>query len=192
MSAIFLIFSVIAGLLIGRFTHFQFQGKIVEIILYTLVFLVGIDLSKEKLEKKLVKDILLTTFSTVIGTLTFAFILSLFLPLKKLEVLLSASGFGWYSLSAIIITNTYSAYIGSISFFSNVIRELIAIVLSPFALKHSKYATISVAGATSMDTLLGIISMYSDRETALVSFGHGFIISMLVPISVNFFLGLLS
>jgi uncharacterized membrane protein YbjE (DUF340 family) len=192
MSAIFLIFSVIAGLLIGRFTHFQFQGKIVEIILYTLVFLVGIDLSKEKLEKKLVKDILLTTLSTVIGTLTFAFILSLFLPLKKLEVLLSASGFGWYSLSAIIITNTYSAYIGSISFFSNVIRELIAIVLSPFALKHSKYATISVAGATSMDTLLGIISMYSDRETALVSFGHGFIISMLVPISVNFFLGLLS
>ncbi|HOK34179.1 MAG TPA: lysine exporter LysO family protein [Fervidobacterium sp.] len=191
MSAVLLISSVLIGLLVGRITHFQLPGNFVEIVLYALIFVVGIDLSKEKIEKRFVKDIALIIVSTVGGTLLFAYILSLFIPLNTLETLMAASGFGWYSLSAVIISSSYSAYVGSISFFANVLRELFAIIITPFAMKKSKYGTISVAGATSMDTLLGVITMYSDRETALISFGHGFIISILVPIIVNAFLGFL-
>ncbi|MGQ9856006.1 MAG: lysine exporter LysO family protein [Fervidobacterium sp.] len=184
--------SVIAGLIIGRLTHIELPGNTVEIVLYSLVLLVGLDLSKEKIEKRFLKDIVGVIISTIVGTLAFAFVLSFFLPLKKMETIVAASGFGWYSLSAVLITNSYSAYIGSISFFANVLRELIAIIISPFGLKFSRYGTISVAGATSMDTLLGIIATYSDRETALVSFGHGFVISLLVPVFVNIFLKLLA
>jgi len=191
MSAVLLISSVLIGLLVGRITHFQLPGNFVEIVLYALIFVVGIDLSKEKIEKRFVKDIALIIVSTVGGTLLFAYILSLFIPLNTLETLMAASGFGWYSLSAVIISSSYSAYVGSISFFANVLRELFAIIITPFAVKKSKYGTISVAGATSMDTLLGVITMYSDRETALISFGHGFIISIFVPIIVNAFLGFL-
>ena len=191
MSAVLLISSVLIGLLVGRITHFQLPGNFVEIVLYALIFVVGIDLSKEKIEKRFVKDIALIIVSTVGGTLLFAYILSFFIPLNTLETLMAASGFGWYSLSAVIISSSYSAYVGSISFFANVLRELFAIIITPFAMKKSKYGTISVAGATSMDTLLGVITMYSDRETALISFGHGFIISILVPIIVNAFLGFL-
>ena len=191
MSAVLLISSVLIGLLVGRITHFQLPGNFVEIVLYALIFVVGIDLSKEKIEKRFVKDIALIIVSTVGGTLLFAYILSLFIPLNTLETLMAASGFGWYSLSAVIISSSYSAYVGSISFFANVLRELFAIIITPFAMKKSKYGTISVAGATSMDTLLGVITMYSDRETALISFGHGFIISIFVPIIVNAFLGFL-
>jgi len=191
MTVVLLIGSVIIGLIIGRLTHFELPSGTVEIVLYSLVALVGLDLSKEKIEKKFFKDIILAIVSTILGTLSFALILSFILPLKRLETLLAASGFGWYSLSAVLISSSYSAYIGSISFFANVLRELIAIVISPFAIRKSRYGTISVAGATSMDTLLGIIATYSDRETALVSFGHGFIVSLLVPVFVNFFLKLL-
>lgn len=192
MSVIMLLGSVIAGLIIGRLTHIELPGNTVEIVLYSLVLLVGLDLSKEKIEKRFLKDIVGVIISTIVGTLAFAFVLSFFLPLKKMETIVAASGFGWYSLSAVLITNSYSAYIGSISFFANVLRELIAIIISPFGLKFSRYGTISVAGATSMDTLLGIIATYSDRETALVSFGHGFVISLLVPVFVNIFLKLLA
>jgi len=191
MSAVLLISSVIVGLLVGRITHFQLPGNFVEIVLYVLIFVVGIDLSKEKIERRFIKDIALIIVSTICGTLLFTYILSFFIPLNTLETLIAASGFGWYSLSAVIISSSYSAYIGSISFFANVLRELFAIIITPFAMKKSKYGTISVAGATSMDTLLGVITMYSDRETALVSFGHGFIISLLVPVTVNMFLGFL-
>jgi uncharacterized membrane protein YbjE (DUF340 family) len=191
MTVVLLIGSVIIGLIIGRLTHFELPSGTVEIVLYSLVALVGLDLSKEKIEKKFFKDIILAIVSTILGTLSFVLILSFILPLKRLETLLAASGFGWYSLSAVLISSSYSAYIGSISFFANVLRELISIVISPFAIRKSRYGTISVAGATSMDTLLGIIATYSDRETALVSFGHGFIVSLLVPVFVNFFLKLL-
>lgn len=191
MSAIILLSSVVIGLIVGRITKIELPGNSVAIILYALVLLVGLDLSKEKIEKRFIKDIVLVIFSTIIGTLSFALILSIFVPMKKLEVLAAASGFGWYSLSSVIISTSYNAYLGSISFFANVIRELIAIVIAPFGLRKSKFATISVAGATSMDTLLGLIATYSDRETALVSFGHGFIVSILVPFTVNFFLNLL-
>ncbi|MEN3042090.1 MAG: LysO family transporter [Fervidobacterium sp.] len=72
--------------------------------------------------------------------------------------------------------------------FRTLFRELFAIIIAPFGIKKSRYGTISVAGATSMDTLLGLITIYSDRETALVSFGHGFFVSIIVPFLVNFFL----
>ncbi|MCX7654799.1 MAG: lysine exporter LysO family protein [Fervidobacterium sp.] len=188
MSVILLLSSVILGLISGRTLKFHLPDGSVSVVLYLLVFLVGLDLSKEKIEKRFIKDISLVIISTISGTIFFVLLLSFFLPLKKLEVLAAASGFGWYSLSSVIISTSYNAYLGSISFFSNVIRELIAIIIAPFGIKKSRYGTISVAGATSMDTLLGLITIYSDRETALVSFGHGFFISIMVPFSVNFFL----
>lgn len=191
MQALVLLSAVILGLILGRIFRFTLPDWSTEVILYALVFFVGLDLSKEKIERKFMHRIAVAVFSTILGTLNFAFVSSFFLPLKKLEVLAAASGFGWYSLSAILITSSYSAYLGSISFFSNVLRELMGIVLIPFGIKISKLGTISVAGATSMDTLLGLVASYSDRETALISFGHGFIVSMLVPVMVNFFLGLL-
>lgn len=192
MSAVVLLSSVVIGFVFGRITKLELPHNVVAVILYILVLFVGLDLSKEKIEKRLFKDISLVIFSTVGGTLLFSFLLSFFLPLKKLEVLTAASGFGWYSLSSVMISASYSVYLGSISFFANVLRELCAIVVAPFGLKKSKYGTISVAGATSMDTLLGLIATYSNRETALLSFGHGFVISMLVPIFVNLFLRLMN
>lgn len=192
MSAVVLLSSVVVGLITGRMAKFQLPSNAIALILYILVLLVGLDLSKEKIEKRLFKDISLVILSTVGGTFLFTFLLSFFLPLKKLEVLTAASGFGWYSLSSVMISASYSAYLGSISFFANVLRELFAIVILPLSLRKSKYGTISVAGATSMDTLIGLIATYGNRETVLVSFGHGFVISMLVPVFVNLFLRLMN
>lgn len=191
MQAVILLSAVALGLIFGRIFRFTLPDWSTEVILYALVFAVGLDLSGEKIERRFLRKITIAVFSTIFGTLSFALLSSFLLPLRKLEVLAAASGFGWYSLSAILITSSYSAYLGSISFFSNVLRELMGIVLVPFGIKISKLGTISVAGATSMDTLLGLVASYSDRETALISFGHGFIVSMLVPVMVNFFLGLL-
>ncbi|MEN3042091.1 MAG: LysO family transporter [Fervidobacterium sp.] len=121
MSAILLLSSVILGLIFGRTIKFHLPDGAVSVVLYLLVFLVGLDLSKEKIEKRFIKDISLVIISTISGTIFFVLLLSFFLPLKKLEVLAAASGFGWYSLSSVIISTSYSFYLGSISFFSNVI-----------------------------------------------------------------------
>lgn len=42
-----------------------------------------------------------------------------------------ASGFGWYSLSGILLTESFGPVIGSAAFFNDLARELIAIMLIP-------------------------------------------------------------
>lgn len=49
------------------------------------------------------------------------------LPLKT--ALAMASGFGWYSLSGILLTESFGPVIGSAAFFNDLARELIAIML---------------------------------------------------------------
>lgn len=188
MMALFLLSSVVVGVLVGRFTGFRLPDWSVNVVLYVIIFLVGVDLSKEKLRFDVALKVLLTVVGTVLGTYSGALIFSLFSSLKISEILAVASGFGWYSLSAVIVSNVHSAQLGAIAFFSNVMRELYAIVLTPVLSKYSRNAVVSIAGATSMDTLLGPISHYTDRETSLLAFAHGFIVTMLVPVMVNLFL----
>ncbi len=42
-----------------------------------------------------------------------------------------SAGYGWYSLSGILLKNLASAEIGAIAFMSNVFREMMAFVLIP-------------------------------------------------------------
>ena len=74
-----------------------------------------------------------------------------------------SSGFGWYSLSGIILTQLHSAEIGTIAFLTNIFRELITVVSIPFIAKYlNDYTAIAPAGATSMDSTLPIISKYTN------------------------------
>lgn len=186
--ALLLLGSVVIGVLVGRYSRFTLPSWSVNAVLYVIVFLVGLDLSKEKIRREVLLKVTLSVVATLVGTYVGVTVFSFFSNLKRTEILAVASGFGWYSLSAVIISNLHSAQLGAIAFFSNVIRELYAIVLTPILSRYSKSAVISIAGATSMDTLLGPISHYTDAETSLLAFAHGFIVTMLVPLLVNLFL----
>ncbi|MDP1148253.1 LysO family transporter, partial [Klebsiella pneumoniae] len=65
------------------------------------------------------------TYSSLIGWILNAFILCL--PLKT--GLAMASCFGWYSLSCILLNESFGPVIGSAAFFNDLCRELLAIML---------------------------------------------------------------
>ena len=65
--------------------------------------------------------------SSLFGGVINALILGL--PIKT--GLAMASGFGWYSLSGILMTESYGPVIGSATFFNDLARELLAIMLIP-------------------------------------------------------------
>lgn len=67
--------------------------------------------------------------SSLIGGLINAFIHDL--PINT--ALAMASGFGWYSLSGILLTESFGPVIGSAAFFNDLARELIAIYVNPWA-----------------------------------------------------------
>jgi uncharacterized membrane protein YbjE (DUF340 family) len=102
-----------------------------------------------------------------------------------------ASGFGWYSLSSVLISEIHSPLLGALAFLSNVFRELIAVIITPLVARWlGPVPAVAPAGATAMDVLLPIISRGAGREYAPLAFFSGAVLSLAVPVFVNLFLSL--
>jgi len=165
-------------------------------VLYALMFLVGVTVGYDReLLRSLRRTngrILLVPLATIFGTLGGCALASLLLPQWSVaESMAVGSGFGYYSLSGIFITQYKGATLGTIALISNIMREVIALLATPLLLRwFGRLAPISVAGATSMDTALPIITQYSGRDYVLVAISHGIIVDLSVPLLVAFFCGL--
>ena len=68
-------------------------------------------------------------------------------------------------------------------------REMLTFVIVPFVASHlNYYSAIAPAGATSMDTTLGIISKNTNGTIAVLAFVNGIVCTLLVPLLVPLFL----
>lgn len=185
--------SLICGILSGYFILpegvISNLDKIASFALNLLILSVGIDLGANKEVFFNIKQtgirILLIPASIISGSLLGGAIASLIYGMPVNLGLAISSGFGWYSLSGVLLTNISGPEAGTIAFLTNVFRELIAVLTIPLLAKKLNYLTaISPAGATSMDTTLPLISEATDSRTVVVSFINGAILSSLVPILV--------
>jgi uncharacterized membrane protein YbjE (DUF340 family) len=192
-----IVISVCSGIFFGFvFLPMEMKPLIEHASGYALNFLiltVGIELGYNRSVfhrlRVLGPKMLLIPFSIVLGSLTGG-LMAAFILQREIGISLSiASGFGWYSLSGILLTRLVNAEVGAIAFLCNVFRELMAVMIIPVIAKHLNFLTsIAPAGATSMDSTLPIISKSTDSETSLISFINGFTLSALVPFLVPFFL----
>lgn len=185
---------ILGGILYRNNLMIDNLNAFIDLGLCMLLFFVGMDIGKNKEIindlKKLGFKIFLLPLSIVAGTLVGGVISSFFIDLSLIEASAVSAGLGWYSLSAIELSK-HSAELGSIAFLSNVFREVMAIILIPFIGKHiGHHETIAAAGATSMDTLLPIITKSTNSSIAVISFFTGVVLSSLVPILVPLIIGL--
>lgn len=166
-----------------------------EYVLLLLVFVVGIDLGKNvetwyKLRKMGIK-ILLAPLIVVAGTLIGAFAISFFVETSLTETLAISAGFGWYSMSAVLLKKLVSTEIGAIAFLANLFRELLAIFLIPFVVKFfGKFPAMAPGGATSMDTTLPFVSKYAGKEIALIGFISGLTLTFISPFLISLLISL--
>ncbi|MCI5724309.1 MAG: lysine exporter LysO family protein [Fusobacterium gastrosuis] len=177
------------GYFFGDFINFDIS-TLIQIGLYLLLFFIGIDIGKNKNIfndlKKIDKKVLLLPFITMLATLLGGAVASLLLSLSLGEAVAVSSGMGWYSFSAIELSKV-SVELGGIAFLSNIFRELLAILTIPFiAKKIGAFESVSVAGATAMDSVLPVINKSNTAEISIVSFYSGLVISLVVPILVPF------
>ena len=190
------------GCLVGAFAHFSTGMHSVSMyVLYALLFQVGISIGSNKKLKELLKNLqfkmLLVPVATISGTLLFSCLAGFLLSRWSLsECLAVGSGFGYYSLSSILITQfkepslglQLASELGTIALLSNIFREMIALLGIPFFRKHfGQLAPISVAGVSSLDVLLPSIVRYSGKEMIPIAIFHGIIIEVSVPLFVSFF-----
>jgi uncharacterized membrane protein YbjE (DUF340 family) len=130
------------------------------------MFLVGIGVGSNKKSLEVIKSvnfkIALVPLSVIVGTYIGVSIFSLIQnELSFIDSIAVGSGFGYYSLSSVLITELSSETLGVIALLSNISREIITLLFTPiFARYFGKLAPISSGGATSMDTTLPIITKY--------------------------------
>ena len=158
-----------------------------------LMFCVGIsigcDTSVLKSFKEVNPRLMMLPIMTILGTLAGCAAVSILLGHRQLtDCLAIGSGFGYYSLSSIFITQYRGAELGTIALLANISREIITLLCAPLLAKYfGRLAPISVGGATTMDTTLPIITRYSGESFIIVSIFHGFCVDFSVPFLVTFF-----
>ena len=126
---------------------------------------------------------------TILGTLSAAALVSLFFSHRTLpECMAVGSGFGYYSLSSIFITEYKGAELGTVALLSNIAREIMTLLCAPLMVRwFGNLAPISSGGATTMDTTLPIITQCAGQKFVIVSIFHGFVVDFSVPFLVTFF-----
>lgn len=173
-------------------------------VLYFLMIQVGMSIGSDRKLKEIIRSLrpglLLLPLGTVAGTLVFVAVASLFLSdMGFADTLAVGAGFGYYSLSSVLITQikeasvgvVMAAQLGTVALMSNIMREVITLLFAPLIRRvFGKLAPISVGGATSMDSTLPVITAVCGKDMVFISIFHGVLVDFSVPFLVTFFASL--
>ena len=182
------------GLLLGAFRWLPptlLDYNVSFFVLCALMFMVGVSIRCDpdslRQFRSLDNRLILLPVMTIAGTWLGVIAVSLFLRNRSLaDYLAVGSGFGYYSLSSILITQCKGAELGTIALLSNIMREVITLLFAPWMVRYfGNLAPISAGGATTMDTTLPIIIRTSGKEFSVVSIYHGFVMDLSVPFLVT-------
>lgn len=183
--------SVIAGFFAGKLLN-EPQAWLDTAVTYALalmVFLVGIEIGQNKQAlldlRKLGLRILIVPLAVATGSLIGAAFGGILLSMPLHEAAAVGAGFGWYSLSGVMLSKLHSVELGATAFLANVSRELMAFILLPLLVHHlGPLVAIAAGGATTMDSTLPLITKLTNAKTGLIAFLSGLVLSALVPVLI--------
>ena len=154
--------------------------------LMLLVFLVGLQLRSSGItlrqvliNKRGVQTSVLLVLSALAAGIVFA---GLMPQVSWSQGLALASGFGWYSLSGIVMTEAYGPVWGSVALLNDLAREFFALAFIPLLMNRGPSAAVGVGGATSLDFTLPVIQSSGGLEVVPLAISFGFIINIVAPI----------
>lgn len=168
-----------------------------EMVLYLLMFLVGISVGMgkdvfQKLRAYRLRALLLPLGITA-ASVAAGFLCGPLTGLSLAETVCITSGMGWYSLTGVMLTGLAGARAGAVGFLSNLLRELLAFLTIPWIAKHLDHHTaIAPAGATSEDTTLAILIRCTREEIVVLAVINGVLCSAAVPFLIRFFYSVLA
>ncbi len=180
---------LVLGFTIGWFLKIEVNEPIIQLELYALAIVIGID-SGKYIKKEVFKSLSLLPFlSTIVnflGDFVSAIVFSMLFSLPFNLSLAIALGSGWYSYTGPIVAVHFGPYYGVLAFLTNFLREQLTFILVPLLLKlyPSPVGAIAVGGATSMDVTLPFYVESLGPKYALPSVVSGVLITFLVPIAV--------
>lgn len=166
------------------------DGDVSFVALCGLLVFVGLGIGLNPEMKKEVRSLsprmALLPVVTIIGSWLGALLIWTVLHRTLSDCMAINSGFAYYSLSSIFITEYRGAELGTIALLANIIREMLTLLGAPLMARwFGPLAPISAGGATTMDTTLPILSQTVGQRYIALSIYHGFVVDFTVPFLVS-------
>jgi uncharacterized membrane protein YbjE (DUF340 family) len=183
-----------AGFMSGIFVPFfpYWNGSLlISIVLYALLLVIGVGLVGSGVKAADIlahPDLILLPVGTALGSLAGGAAAGIVLSIPLGTSLAISSGFGWYSLSGVILTRLDGPLTGSIAFLTNMLRESMALLLIPLLSRtRFPHLAIGAGGATAMDVTLPLIEKNCGPRSVGFAMASGAALSLAVPILVPLF-----
>lgn len=166
------------------------DGDVSFVALCGLLLFVGLGIGLNPEMKKEVRSLsprmALLPVVTIIGSWLGALLIWTVLHRTLSDCMAINSGFAYYSLSSIFITEYRGAELGTIALLANIIREMLTLLGAPLMARwFGPLAPISTGGATTMDTTLPILSQTVGQRYIALCIYHGFVVDFTVLFLVS-------
>ena len=186
----------LAGGIFRIFPDWALNEDLTTYALFTLMFLVGISIGSDRgafyILRKMKFKVMLVPLLVIVGSLAGTAVVAIFLPdLGTGEAMAVGAGFGYYSLSSIVISQISGQELGVIALLSNIMREITTLLAAPLLVKYfGRLAAIASGGATAMDTTLPVIVKFTGKEYGIIAVFSGIVLTAVVPVLVTLLLEL--
>lgn len=185
--------AVALGMLAGYFVVPEavvaYCGQVIDLGLYLLLFLVGMDMGRQGTVVSDIKaagfKVLLIPVAVAAGSLGAAALVGLVLEIGPKDAMAVAAGLGWYSLAPSLLA-PYSLPVSAVCFLANVMREVFAILAIPLVARRIGFVeSVALPGAAAMDTVLPVVIGATHERITIYSFTSGVVLSLAVPLLVS-------
>ena len=184
-----LVLGCAAGYFNNNFFHI-FPNEVISDQVFTLaltglLFVFGFSFAADKnaVEKMRKGSFKIVVFPLLValGSLIAGLVSGLLMHISLGGAMAVSSGYGWYTLSGPMMGQLMGPKWGTLGFTANFFRELITIATIPLMVKLDRLAPVASGGGTTMDTTLGVIVRYCGKDTLILAFSNGLILSIIAP-----------
>lgn len=171
------------------------HSSLPSLLLALLVLMVGADLGAnadlEHMARSFDIGMIALPLFTIFGTLLAVTLAAPLFGDTLQDTLAVGSGFGYYSLSSILIADLKGAgatELAAVALLANVVREMLALFCAPLFVKTcGRFAAVSAAGVCSIDVCLPQIIRTAGADMVPYAVFHGIALEISIPLLIAAF-----
>ena len=157
--------------------------------LLLMIGIIGADLAQIRLSHQWVSPAMLALPGlVVVGSMLGGALVAWLVDVPLKAGLALSSGYGWFSLSSVMVAEALGKAYGTMALSIDLLRELLAFVILYAVGRWWPVVGLAAAGATAMDSSLPIIKQVCSPSVIPMAMVSGFLLTLLAPFMMSLFL----
>ena len=157
--------------------------------LLLMIGIIGADLAQIRLSGQWVSPAMLALPGlVVVGSMLGGALVAWLVDVPLKAGLALSSGYGWFSLSSVMVAEALGKAYGTMALSIDLLRELLAFVVLYALGRWWPLVGLAAAGATAMDSSLPIIKQVCSPSVIPMAMVSGFLLTLLAPFMMSLFL----